>query len=122
MKTFEEFDNDLKNDKIDILPIGTRVICSKGKQDTLEMNGIIGTIVDIDPNGRGYLDYEYKIDLMYMIKLDKTVKDGMKDYYVFHDLVKPLDPKIVDEIRRKKEELRLKHIDIDPLAEEDWED
>lgn len=106
-------------------PIGTRVICLNGIQDGKNLKNLTGVIIGIEKNGNGYLNNNYKSDLMYYIKFDKN-KLYLQQFYVFSELVEPLDLDLYEEEYKKnlkkEEELKLKHKEIDPYEEENWDD
>lgn len=126
-KMIKIFDNYIKESVLFELSIGSRVGCLDGIQDNKQVGGLTGKIIGISHNGGGYLDGAHKRDLMYHISFDKN-DINLRDYYVFHDLVVPLEGEYLkklsharEEYRKKKEESRLKHIEIDPYGEEEWE-
>jgi len=120
-----------------VFEIGTKVVCSKGNQDGIDMFGLIGTIKLILPLSSGEVNYKYLHHyLSYYIKFEK--KDNLKifetlnrdresdfSWTVHHSFVHlyGTDIQEVEKQRRERiEQLKQKYKDIDPLGEENWDD
>jgi hypothetical protein len=110
--TFEQV-----TDKIDWnderIPIGMEVICLDGQQDAFHVGGWKGVVIDYSENGNGDLNGKSKRGLMYLIRFNNSY---CNTYYVFREIVRPIDENYL----KKREELRLSHLDTDPYGEEDW--
>ena len=121
-KTFEfaDFSNSKIQDETDkILPIGTEVVCIDGIQDVYNVKGWRGVIIDHVDHGRGHLDGAFVLDFMYGIELYNA---PVSRYLIFKKLVKELEPHEYERLLKKKKELRLKYMNIDPYGEENWVD
>lgn len=116
LNNFSNFVN--KNKGIEF-KIGDDVICKKGHQDGYDVEGWEGKIVSKDDSGAGRLNGVIKYGNMCYIKFDYKYYIG--HFWIFSELLKHIDPEKAELIRKKKEKIRLKHIDIDPYGEEDWE-
>jgi len=102
----ENFENDydFKN--------GDKVICT-GNQSGLDLNGQIGTIIDKHSNNTSSTVNGVVIK---GIHYDVKFHSIGYTYIVSKNILKP-----ISELRKKREEMRLKYMDIDPYGEEDWD-
>ena len=102
----------LFENKKDVFEIGTKVICSKGEQDGLDMEGAYGSIVDVNE------DYT-----LYCIIFDYWPGSyGLSAWWVNRDLLNLYDENFEKQRQERIEQLKQKYKHVDPLGEEDWEE
>ena len=124
---FGEEDWDVNEASSDVkynFKVGDYVVC-KGHMDAIDFKGEVGVITRVLANNL----YTVK----FLTKFDTSLYNAYDDpsrcsYNVYIKYLKPCDKKSLkkikekeEELNKKKEELRLKHIDIDPYGEEDWD-
>lgn len=102
--------------------IGDRVYC-EGYYN-IQFKGETGTILKFWDDGKNLFEILVKFDKHFSNSLtngDNNEDPERKSAYVKYELVHFLDPERELEIKREKEQIRLRHMDVDPYEEEDWE-
>jgi len=109
-----------------VLEVGTKVICSKGRQDGIEVGGLIGTILKVNFNGGGTInginEQSYLSYNLHFKDVDNKKMPLVEYWWVHHSLVHLYDENFEKQRQEKIEQLKQKYKDIDPLGEEDWGD
>jgi len=123
----------LFENKNEVFEAGTKVICSKGHQDDLDMFGLIGTVLRSRDGMSGDVNDDFEEEyLAYQIRFIKTDNEKIPDafriygdpfnWWVHHKFVHLYDEELEKQRQEKIERLRLKYKHVDPLGEEDWEE
>jgi hypothetical protein len=120
-KLFEN-ENHFNYDDKEKFKIGDRVFCL-GEYRSIKFKGERGTILGFYRNGSYINEIFVKFDTKFSGQLeagDLCQDPSCHSYYVGCNHVHLIDPVKEEEHRKKMEEIRLMHIDIDPYSEDDW--
>lgn len=115
----KKFDNFLNEGKKEDFKIGDEVICN-GRMDNINFNGEIGIITNIKCNSN-YATVKFPTrfdDHLHQGNNDKT----NSSYDIRFEYLSSADPETQQRLLKKKEEMRIKMMDVDPYGEEDWND
>ena len=116
----------LNSNKLSDFEVGDRIVYTyNGKNSSTseglnkELCGMLGEVI-ITNHNKAFLGIEFDEKNDRFHNCNGLGKEK-RCYYVIPSAVKLYDPIKIEKRKRKKEELRLKHLDIDPYGEEDWE-
>jgi hypothetical protein len=84
-------------------------------------NGETGKVIGI--YGSDYLLVKFDTRFSKDLHKGELCEDpSASSYYMRPKFLSYADPKIQEELKKRREEIRLKHVEVDPFGEENWEE
>jgi len=97
--------------------VGDIVICN-GRTDSIFFYGEVGIVTDF-VNSRATVKFQKRFNNH--LHSNGGFDPSRSSYNIDFKCLQNADPEKIEKLKRKKEELRLKYLDIDPYNEEEWE-